>query len=315
MKLLNALATICFFTCSVIAAEPIGNSAILKISPSPTSPKAGLVIASLGSNKDEADKVTGLIFNAQANGGDVKITNITAGINGTASCLARTAYLFDGSKEIDNTAVVNGTIAFDNLDIVVSKDTIKSLSIKYDIRSATITGQSLGISLGTITAKDSQNVQTEIVYVLGQITSPSFLIQSSGPVFSLIGTPVLGKTECGTSTTYSASFTFDVDAVGEDLAVKDTDFVIGIYANGQLIAQTTALYKKPTSGVTGSSTTYTISENNKARFTVTTLFNSDMVYCIPGYVFTARLDSAMGYTFVSETFRATKDNTGKVVTF
>jgi len=315
MKILSTLTTICLFASSVIAAYPIGNSATLRISPNPTSPKAGLVIASLGANKNEADKVVGLIFNTQAEKSDVKITNLTASVSGTASEIVKTAYLFDGSEEIDNTSVVNGIITFSNLGLVVSKDSTKQISIRYDIRGATVIAKSFMTNLGTAAAESAQGDKVDVIYMSGQIRSETFSVQSSGPVFSLVGTPVLSKVCCGTVPLYSASFTFDVEAVGGDLNVESNDFVIGIRANELLIAKTTGLYKKPMLGINGSRAPYTICENNKARLTVTVLFNSNMVYLVPGQIFTARLESAMGQTYVAETFRATKDNAGNVVTF
>jgi len=304
-------------------ATDLLDSAKLTLSLNTASPKAGSVIASDGSNNDEADKVSALIVNAKAEKDDVKITDLTIHTAGSALGSVPTAYLFDGSTEVDNAAVnaTSGVATFNNLDIVITKDSTKQLTVKYDVRGATTTAKTLVASIANagVSAENTRGDALTVGYVTGSATGEQLSIQAAGPIFTLVGTPVLsrtGATGAGTTTTYAASFTFDVQAAGADLQIATSSFVIGIYSNGVQVGTTTANYEKPTSGVTGSSAPYTISENNSARFTAQTSFASGAYAgATVGSIFTARLESAVGQTFVADTFRATKDGSGSTVTF
>jgi hypothetical protein len=157
----------------------------------------------------------------------------------------------------------------------------------------------------------------------GSATAETLSIQKAGAVFTLIGTPTVSKTVIGqtASSTFVTSFTFNVAANGSDLTVASTSaFVIGVYINGSRVATTTASYEKPTSGITQTgSGPYGISDGAVAQFEAKTSFiGPNGVYVPAGGIVTTRLESittsAGTETYVSDTFRASKDGQGNSIT-
>lgn len=293
------------------------DSAKLTFSLSSASPKATTVIASSGSANNEADKVAGLIFNVKAEKDNVLINDLTVSATGTTLTQIPTVYLFDGSTELANASVnsTTGVATFSNLDLTISKDSTKSLTVKFDVRNATSTANPITISVLPVTSTlvDAENSAGDSLtssYLSGSATGETMQVQTAGAVYTLVGTPTLTKSAYGGSTSatssYLASFNFTVSAQGSALTVASSGaFVIGIYVNNARVATTSAIYEKPTSGVTGTGP-YSIADGATATFRAETNFLApDLTYTAG--IATARLESAttnLGtVTYISDTFR------------
>jgi hypothetical protein len=302
---------------SFTVSSTLSDSATLKTSLSTASPKSTTIIASAGANQDEADKVTALVFNVKAEKDDILINELAINATGTAVSNGNitTVYLFDGSTELDNATVATSTGAatFSNVDLTVSKDSTKVLTVKVDVRNASTSPRTLTVSVAD-DAADAENMVGDALtgtYKTGSATGEAMQVQKAGAVYTLVGTPSIGKSVIGqtASSTFSTGFTFQVSAQGADVTVASTNaFVIGIYVNNTQVATTSATYAKPTSGVTGTNP-FTIADGSSATFTAQTSFVGPATpYTPAGGIVTARLESAttnLGtVTYISDTFRA-----------
>jgi hypothetical protein len=291
-------------------------SASLKTSISASSPAATTVIASSGSLQNEADKVTTLVFRVKAERDDVLVNDITVSATTSAATadLVTTAYLYDGSTELDNSAISNttGLATFSNLDLLINKDSTKTLTIKLDIRNASSTAVTVITSVDGTLIDAENSMGDTVTSVTGSATGESMRVQKAGAVFTLVGTPTLVKSPIGNtaSSTFLTSFTFDVSAEGEDVEVATTSaFVVGIYVNNVQVATSSLVYAKPTSGITQSGTgPYNIADGSKARFVAEYGFVApNGVYTPAGAIVNARVESATTdagtVTYISDTFR------------
>ncbi len=291
-------------------------SASLKTSISASSPAATTVIASSGSLQNEADKVTTLVFRVKAERDDVLVNDITVSATTSAATadLVTTAYLYDGSTELDNSAISNttGLATFSNLDLLINKDSTKTLTIKLDIRNASSTAVTVITSVDGTLIDAENSMGDTVTSVTGSATGESMRVQKAGAVFTLVGTPTLVKSPIGNtaSSTFLTSFTFDVSAEGEDVEVATTSaFVVGIYVNNVQVATSSLVYAKPISGVTQSGTgPYNIADGSKASFVAEYGFVApNGVYTPAGAIVNARVESATTdagtVTYISDTFR------------
>ena len=297
------------------------DAASLKVSLNAASPKATTIVASAGVNNNEADKVTGLIFNVKAEKDSVLINSLTVNATGTAVAAGRitTAYLFDGSNEIDNTTVVTatGVATFSNVDLTISKDSTKTFTVKFDVRNASTTGaETVTVSVPSVTdaiidAENSFGDALADARLSGSAAGEELQVQTAGPVFNL-GSALLTRTENSVtgSSTFLASFKFNVEAQGADLTVASTSaFVVGIYVNNVQVATANAVYVKPISGVTQAATTsfaYTIADGATAPFVAETTWVAPNGAFTTG-IYSARIESITTskgpVTYISDTFR------------
>ena len=305
---------------NVSVSSSLADSATLKTSLDSSSPLAATVIAADGANQNEADKVTTLVFNVKATKSDITITDLSATTTGTAVNAGEivTAYLFDGATELDNASVSSTTnvAVFNNLNINIAKDSTKTLTIKVDVRNASanaLTVTSMVDGVNGITAENANG--DNVANPTGSATGNVLQVQSAGAVYTLYGTPTLvgvhDAANTSASSTYTATFAFDIAASGADVTVGSTSaFVVGIYNvdTGALVASTTAGYLKPTSGIVlDTNGNYVIADGSSARFSpVLTSFVAPQGSYLKGMHVVARLMSAttnLGtVSYIADTF-------------
>jgi len=301
---------------SFTVSADLVESASLKTSISSASPVSGTIIASSGSLQDEADQVETLVFRIKAERDDVLINELTVSATGTAVAagMIPTAYLFDGSTELDNAAVSTSTglATFTNLDLTIDKDSTKSLTIKLDVRNATTSAYLVTTSVDGTLIDAENTIGDTITNTTGSATGEEMRVQTAGAVYTLVGTPSLTKSDIGTtaSSTFLASFTFDVGAKGSSVEVASTSaFVVGIYVNNAQVATTTAVYARPTTGTTlVGGGDFNIADGSTARFLAQVSFiGPNGVYIPAGGIVNARIESATTdagtVTYISDTFR------------
>lgn len=295
------------------------DSASLKISTKSTTPDNGPIIANSGSNKDQSDKVTVLVFNVKAEDDVIGITDVVAKamIDGVANKdVTSSAYLYDGSDKLISTAAfkADGTATFANIGgstgYKVAKDTTSVFTLKIDVRKATEAPVTLtaAISGTDIRAENSEGMN---IPTTGSATSNNLYVQKAGPVFTLVGSPEINKSPIGqtASSTFLSAFTFDVNANGTDVSIDATNaIIVGIYVDNVQVATSSAVYAKPTSGITGTGP-YTVSDGSIARFVAEYSFNGpEGVFAPAGHVVSARLEQVnwnitKTSTYMSDTFR------------
>ncbi len=273
----------------------LSDSATLKLSLNTSSPKKMDVVASSGSNENELDKLTTLVFDVKAEKDDVTITDIILGVAKTGSGAANassTMYLFDGSTELDNAAVnSSGYATFSDFDYVVPKDTTKTLTVKVDVRSAdgTVANFITTASSTGITAENTVGDSLSSSSKTGTATGYQMGVRNVAPEVTLVSKSiVVGQTPISNNTstsTLNATFNIKVKALGGDImlgtsasgtpAFASSTTSFKIYRNNSydgLIssAATSTSYGVP-SGVTTSGLTnsFTISEGNEVTIPVT----------------------------------------------
>ncbi|HEY9481084.1 MAG TPA: hypothetical protein VIR98_02535, partial [Candidatus Paceibacterota bacterium] len=296
---------------TVSVTTSLTDSATLDLSLNSANFKAADVIAKDGSNNDEADKVSLLAFDLRANKADVKVTDLKIALtndNGVSHATTTTIYLYDGStliqsESVDTTGSDAGKAVFEDIDnLIISKDSTKTLTVKADIREADSTKTNISASVSTITA---ENLNGTSVNASGSAAGETMAIRNVGPVFALVGTPTMTRTsvssndDTGVATsTGSANFTVRVTALGGDIvfgstgstttlfgvngAATTTTTYLAVYKNGASAGSLSAnssggtnaivSYSVPSSGVTSSGESFTLSKNNTVDIPVTVQF-------------------------------------------
>lgn len=317
------------FSNTVTISTSLVDSADLKISTDSSTPATGAIIANSGALNNEADKVPVLVFSAKAEKDNIGITDLSASTTLTSGTIIA-AYLYDGSTLVQSGTVSAGNVNFTNiggsLGYIVPKDTTKQFTLKVDIRNATDNPGTLAASIPAYAVSAVNSEGSSVSSVSGSATANTLTVQKAGPVFTLSGTPSISKSVIGqtASSTFATSFTFNVAAHGTDVAIAKTGAVeIGIYVNGSKVSTGTstlaASYEKPTSGVTDDGTNYVIADGSSANFTVRASFTGpNGVYVPAGGIVTARVEkvywNSNSTSYISDTFRASGDASGNVVT-
>lgn len=219
-------------TKSVTIAATLVDSASLKVSLNSSTPKKTDVVASDGAGNDELDKLTVLVFDLKAEKDNVLVNDIRIGVTdqgGAGAATVATAYLYDGSTELDNAAITTDVATFNDIDFTVNKDTTKTLTVKVDVRSADTSRESFIAYASTTAAADlvAENSAGDTVTPTGSATGNEIGVRSVGPEITLVsktintsGVPQItggGSDSASTTATLSAAFSLKVKAVGGDL--------------------------------------------------------------------------------------------------
>lgn len=273
------------------------DSATLKLSLNTSSPKKADVVAASGSNEDELDKLTTLVFDVKAEKDEVTINDLFIEVAKTGSGAANassTVYLYDGSTEIDNASVTSGIAYFSDVDYVVPKDTTKTLTVKVDVRSANATVANFVTTASStgVVAENRIGDSLSASEISGTAVGYQQGVRNVGPEVTLVsksivasGAPQGGSSNNLSTSTLSATFTIRVKAVGGDLmfgtaasgtpmfASSTTSFKVyrnGAY-DGTLSSSATSTSFTTPSGVTTSGLTnsFTLSEGNSVDIPVT----------------------------------------------
>jgi hypothetical protein len=206
------------------------DSASLKVSLNSSTPKRQDVVCASGSGENECDKLAILTFDLKAEKDNVLVTDMIIGAvnSGSTSGAATvaTAYLFDGSTELDNAAISGGQATFNDINITVDKDTTKTLTVKVDVRTANGTVENItGYASTTLANVDvtAENSVGDQVTATGSATGNAIGIRDAGPEFTLVSKSITtsntpqGSNLAGATSTLTASFTVKVKAVGGDV--------------------------------------------------------------------------------------------------
>ena len=261
-------------------------NATLTVSLNNASPKKSDVIATSGANENDT-QFTGLVFDVKAEKDNVKITDIRIGVvkSGSGAATAATAYLYEGSTELDNAAISGGMATFSNFDYTVPAGTTRTFTVKVDITGADSLDARFVTTASTTVSADlvSENSVGDSITESGSATGNSIGIRNVGAEVSLVSKAIVASgvpQNNGVSTNVStssltATFVVRVKAVGGPLQYgmgasttpmfSSTTASFKIYRNG--VEQTTISsyatstdYTNP-SGLAVTSNTFTLAEN------------------------------------------------------
>ncbi len=150
-------------------------------------------------------------FTAESRTADSKIISVYASTTASGT-LPSTLYLYDGSTLLaSKTGAAN--VVFNDLNITVPRDTIKTLTVKADFSSATTNGSAASTTIAYVVYDQPTGSTATIA---GPVYSANQWLFTRAPMFSLVGSPSItyvtdtnGKTVSAT-----AKFVFNVTAKG-----------------------------------------------------------------------------------------------------
>jgi hypothetical protein len=277
----------------------VADDATLKVSLNTNTPAAADVIASSGSDEDELDGLTLMTFDVKAEKDAVMITDLVATITRggtTSTATSSTAYLYDGSTLIGSASVVGTsltamTATFTDIDYTVSKDSTKTLTLKVDIDDAGTAATTFSAAITSGANVTAENSSGDSVAETGSATGETMSIRNVGPQITLVSKTIeksATASQNNTSTsTAKAIFTVKVKAVGGDIlfgtqgttTASNAMFTFGVYKGSTLTTLNVASTSNFTvpSGVTSSSNSFTLQENNEVTIAAEFLFEGRTV--------------------------------------
>ncbi len=209
--------------------ESLSETATLRLSLNNSTPRAQNVVSSSGVNNNEIDRLTLLTFDLRAERADIVMRDLRVNISKSGSGSANassTLYLYDGSREIDNTSVNGDTAVFSNIDYNIPINTTRTLSVRADIRNSDINPVTFSASASSsgITAENNLGDSIDTSDITGSAIGYPVTVRNVGPEISLSsasittnGAPQFGGTSNMSTSTLTATFNLRIRAVGEDL--------------------------------------------------------------------------------------------------
>jgi hypothetical protein len=310
---------------SVTLNKALSDSAQLQLSTDSATPLATQAVASQGSNSNELDGQTALVFDLYSQKDWTQLDSMTAGFNGTTGsglASATTAYLFAGSQQISSAAISYnttgqyGTASFTNVNYKVAQNTTQAFTIKTDIKNANGTSRTwyATVTAPFIVAENSVGNTISSSNLTGSATGNNIVVTSAGPVFTLVGTPTITTSQTSlqnntSTTTASATFNIQIQAVGGNVYLgtqsASTTFGFSIYQNGSLFGTASTTFGSVTSwsvpstgvvttGLPGANVALELQQNNTIQIPVTFSFqnrNAATSAFIANGTYAAALDS------------------------
>ena len=216
-------------TKSVTTAKSLTDSAALKISLNNSSPKKTEVVAADGSGENELDKLTLMSFDVKAEKDNVTLQDLTVSLtyDGSGTATATTVYLYDGSTELDNAAVVatsatEASASFTDLEYAISKDTTKTLTVKVDVRTADGTVRTMAASVAATTFVAENSIGDSVENLSGSASGYAIGVRNAGLEIALVSRSITtnGVTQASdTTSTLTATFNVRVKALGDDITL------------------------------------------------------------------------------------------------
>ncbi len=283
--------------------DATSEDATITVSLNSNSPKAREVVAASGSDEDEYDALEVLRADFKAEDDDVTITDLVVDLTRTGAVTATgtTAYLYDGSTLVGSASVVDlggtNSATFDDIDVTVSEDSTKTLTVKVDIRDAGTAATTFVADIDTadVTAENSEG---DDITESGSATSEAVTVRKVGIEVSLVSKSISKSSTASsnnTSTsTVEAQFVLRVKAVGGDIILgtaasttvpfasngggsHDDGVTFSIYAGGSDVTSSLGVASSTSltvpSGVTNeTSNSFTIQEGNTVEIPVSFTF-------------------------------------------
>jgi hypothetical protein len=183
--------------------------------------------------------------------------------------------LYDGSTLISSRSVTSsGVVVLDNFELPVSRDVIKTLTIKGNFGADATNASTIGVS---VTGARYEQPTGSIVPITPTVTGATHYVYTSTAEFALNGTPTVmsqGSNAAGSTTQMQAQFNINVTPKGGSMAIPTVTLVFATSSD-----RATALANGVTSVASVSATdgSTTLSENSSKTLSVSsTLFYSQV---------------------------------------
>lgn len=245
-----------------------------------------------------------LVFDVNAQNDTLHLRSVTVKIYDTAGGTGSVgaAYLYQGSTQIASASVSSDTATFSNISngtagATIPVNTTVPFTVKVDVTGVTSGSLALTAGVATSTSADltilSSNDSTATIS--GSAAGNTQTIAAAGPLFTLVGTPTITKSNISAGNSvdtvfqYTATFNVNVQAIGQNVLIglpasttadgsasfgtSSTGIALAqVYQNG--VASTTAIsggliatYSQP-SNTTLTSNTFTVSRNQSVTIPV-----------------------------------------------
>lgn len=215
---------------SFTTEDDLLDAATLAISLNSSTPEAQQVICEQGTDNDECDGLEVAKIDFKAEKDAVTVTDFVLDIvrGGAGVATSSTAYLYDGSSLVGSASVAGTgattmTATFSDIDLVVSKDTTKTLSVRFDIDDAALAADTF---VASTDADDTtaENSVGNTVTATGSADGKTITVRNIGPQITLLsksivtsGSPQNSSTDGFSTSTLTATFNVRVKALGADL--------------------------------------------------------------------------------------------------
>ena len=219
------------FTREFSSAADLVDAATVTVSLNSSTPETQQVICESNTDNDECDLLELAKFDFKAEKDAVTVTDLVVDLvrGGATIATTTTAYIYDGSTlvgsaSVAGTSLTAGGATFTDIDWVVPKDTTKVLSLKVDVRDASVQADTFAADIDTadVTAENSAGAA---ITEAGSAQGRTFTIRKVGPQVTLVsksittsgvpqGAPAAGLTS---TSTLSATFNVKIKALGGDL--------------------------------------------------------------------------------------------------
>jgi peptidoglycan hydrolase-like protein with peptidoglycan-binding domain len=163
-------------------------------------------------------------FTVESKTADSRVVSVYASTTASGT-LPSTLFLYDGSTLIAS-APAAANVVFDDLEVVVTKDSIKTLTVRADFPSNAVTGTYASTTIAYV-AYEQPTGSTATAN--GPIASANQYVFTRAPQFAMVGTPTITTVTDTNGKTVSATakFVFNVTARGGTM-IKPvaSDFVV-----------------------------------------------------------------------------------------
>ena len=237
-----------------------------------------------------------LIFDVNAQNDNLHIHNLSVAFTTSGTGAVNAAYLFQGSTQIMSSGVSGGIATFNNITdgtagAGVPVNTTVPYTVKVDVTGVTSAASPFVISaVASSTGMSIYNSIDGNAIVSGTATGNQQVVASVGPLFTLVGSPTIVKTNItagGATTTtfqYQATFNVQVQSVGTDVsfglsgsttpafpATLANVYINGVN-NGQVATSSGVVaYSQPTN-TTVNDSSFTVARNQSVTIPVTYSF-------------------------------------------
>jgi hypothetical protein len=256
-------------TRTVVLSSAVSGS--LEVTLASDTPREGLALISKNTTDDTEIDLTK--FNVKAKNLDVTVKEIQAStaVSGAAGSLVKAYRLYDGTTLLSEVST-STTITFANLDLLVAKDTSKSLVIKGLVSgTSAVSAGSVKVDNAKVTSAEDANFNSLSGSALGgDADGNAIYLYTQAPVLSDITASAQARDLNATSgtETIDGTITFKVTAKGGDIWISKSTSDLNVqYEKSDGTTNTVSAVVISTSATAGS-WGYKVPENQTISFTV-----------------------------------------------
>ncbi len=244
------------------------------------SPKTGFVTGS--ATVVSSDK-TLAIYDIKAENRDVTIKTLLVTMT-DADTIVSAVKLYDGATLLASVAGANGDVTFDNLAILIAKDTTKTLTVKVDLKPLAAEGKLIAAVVTGSAAKVSAFDSTDAILgakscgggecITGTATGKTLTAYTKAPLLTFVSSSFTKTVQAGQADQGDAIIVFDVTAVGGDIFINKAATALGTITVDDGVAATDTFagglgtYTFTSTAEAASADVYVVRSGQTARFTI-----------------------------------------------